>query len=289
MAAWRMQARKGYALLFGLALLAASCDGDDSGAAPDGGETTGEASSSEVIENARESGSIKVGTIVTPPWVMRAPGEEEYEGPEPLYIEKIAEELGVEIEWVESSWETIIQGLESRQFDIAAAPLNPSPEREQVADFAVFTEAGYCYLVGQDSEITTIEDIDNAGVDIATPAGTALIGLMEENFPEANVNAVSLPPGANVNVEDVLTGRHDVTIINSPEVYAYENQFGDDLRVIPSGDECFNSPHLSTPIGVAIRKEDPELLALLERVYEENAEEIEAEDRKATESMSVEG
>ena len=288
----RRRSRRSKPVWLGLLLVVAACGGD-------GGETTATASpaettppsaaTSEVIQAAQEAGSIKIGTIVTPPWVLREPGETEFSGPEPLYMEKVAEELGVEIEWVDSSWETIIQGLEAGQFDIAAAPLNPTEERRQVADFAVFTAAGYCYLVKADSDLQTIEDIGAPGVDIATLAGTALIGLMEEAFPEATISPVTPPPGANENVEDVLTGRHDVTIINSPEVYGFEQRFAGELRVIPSGDECFNNPHLSTPIGVAIRKGDPVLLQLLEDVHAEHADEIEAEDKRATESLTVDG
>jgi ABC-type amino acid transport substrate-binding protein len=272
--------RAGPVLALVLLLLVAGCGGDDDG----GGGSS--ASSDSVVAQAKAAGVLKVGTIVTPPWVLKPPGATEYTGPEPLYVTKIAEEMGVRIEWVESSWETIIQGLQAKQFDLAAAPLNPTDERKQVADFVEFTSAGYCYLVAKDSPITKVDDLNGNGIDIATPAGTALITLMKERFPNAKISSVTLPPGANANAEDVLTGRHDATIINSPEVYQWEQRYADKLRVVPAGDECYNNPDMPTPIGVAVRKGDTETVALLQKVYDANKDAIAAEEERATQSLT---
>jgi ABC-type amino acid transport substrate-binding protein len=252
------------------------------------GDSNGDSNGdSGAVSRIKDAGVVKIGTIVTPPWVNQAPGEKGYTGSEPLYMDLVAKELGVKIEWVPSSWDTIIQGLASKQYDIAAAPLNPSPEREKVASFSNFTEAGYCYLVQDGSTIKEIADINSSDVKVSAPSGSPLVDLMKKTYPKAKVTAVALPPGANTNVEDILTGRYDVAILNSPEVYAYEAKFGGELRMVPAGDECYNSPDLPSPIGAAVRKDETDLLDVLKEVYAANKKEIDAENIKATREMKL--
>ncbi len=77
--------------------------------------TAQEVASSSVIETIKERGVIKIGLSLFKPWSMRDLNGELI-GFELDVGRQLAEDMGVEVEFVPTSWDGIIPALVSRQF-----------------------------------------------------------------------------------------------------------------------------------------------------------------------------
>jgi polar amino acid transport system substrate-binding protein len=278
-------ARRSYSLLLllliaTLALPLSTGFAQDSTPEPDASPVTIEvpaAGESPTIDKIRANGKLRAGVAVTPPWLLQDPTTKEYYGPTIDLIERIAAELGVPVEYVDSGWDVLIAGLQSDKFDLTAAPMFATPERMKVIDFVNYTEAGTCYFAKKDNDkVNSLEDLNSSDVTIVTFTGTGTEEGIRKKYPEATINSIVQPPGGQPPLEDVLSGRADVGPFDSPLAIFLAQQYPD-LKIIPQDAEyCIANADIPFPIGMGFNKNDPAFTAFLQSVVDEMQADLDA-------------
>ncbi|MEL5940136.1 transporter substrate-binding domain-containing protein, partial [Tetragenococcus halophilus] len=97
--------------------------------------TTVQAQEDNSLQNVLDSGTLTVGTSADNPpkeYIRMNDGQEEIVGFDIDVAERIAEELGVELEITNMKFDGLIPSVQEGEFDMALAGFNPTPEREEV-------------------------------------------------------------------------------------------------------------------------------------------------------------
>lgn len=200
------------AAMLAIALVAAGCGGgDDEG----GGEAAGG------VETIEE-GILTVGTDAPfPPFEIGRPPD--VTGYDIEVMNAIAEDLGLEPEYVNSSFDTIFRDVAQGRFDIVAAASTITPQREETVDFSdPYYEAQQALLVEEGSDVASVDDL--SGLTVGAQDGTT-----GETFANDETEAESVrgfPQGPDA-INALVNGQVDAVIIDQPVALdAVEEQGG---------------------------------------------------------------
>ena len=140
-----------------------------------------------VIEEVQDRGTLRVGLGLFEPWsACNADGE--LIGFEIDVATKVAEDMGVEIEFARTNWNYIIPALIAEEFDVIISGMTILPSRNLKVNFTAPYNFTGIYLVAntaQSADLETLEDFNSASVTIATRRGASSIPALENVFPEA--------------------------------------------------------------------------------------------------------
>lgn len=181
-----------------LALVAAGCGGgdDDSGGAGD-------------EEGAKEA--LTVGSdIPYPPFEEgKAPN---YEGFDVALMEAIGENIGREVEFEDTSFDTIFRDLAQGKFDAVASATTITDEREKTVDFTnPYYRSEQAILVKDGGTIDSVEGLKGATVGVQE--GTTGKEFTEEKAEAGEVR--SYPEGPDA-VAALRAGTVDAVVIDIP-------------------------------------------------------------------------
>jgi len=233
------------------AMIAAGCgdEGDDGG--DTGGSTSGE-----------DLGLITEGTLTvgvdTPyePFEIGQPPD--ITGYDIEVMNGIAEELGLEPEYIDTGFGTIFRDTANGQFDTAAAASTITEGREKAVDFTdpYYISQG-ALLIAEDSDIASVDDL--GGLIVGAQDGTTLEDYANKETDAEEVRGY--PEGPNA-ISAMVTGQVDAVIIDQPvAVLAIEEQGGlEVVEEIPL-DEFFGFP--IAPDNDALREAMNEALVTL--------------------------
>jgi len=214
--------------------------------------------------------TLKIGTADSPPWVLFNPKTKKYYGPSVTLFNAVAKQLGMKVQYVDTGYGTAITGLQAHQFDIIGLPLFNTPERMKVIDFVLWTNSGNCYVaLKSNSKVNKLSDFNNSSVTMAVQTGASVQTDFPKKYPKAKVREIGAT-GASPVIQEVLSGRADITDIDAPLVYKYLAAFPK-LKAIPDAATCSRSPDFPHQIGMGIRKDAPkEFRAALQKVVAAN-------------------
>ena len=250
---------------FAAASIAAGCgdDDDDGGDATTGGEVS--TADFELVEE----GVLTVGTDTPfPPFEIGQPPD--ISGYDIDVMDGIAEQLGLETEYIDTGFGTIFRDVANGQFDTVAAASTILRSREKTVDFTdPYYEAQQALLVTDDSDIASVEDL--SGAIVGTQDGTTGETYANDETDAGEVRG--FPEGPNA-VSALRTGQVDAVIIDQPvAVDAVEKTGGVEIvEEIPT-EELYG--FAVAPDNDALREAMNEALATLkedgtiEALYEE--------------------
>jgi polar amino acid transport system substrate-binding protein len=203
----RLWSLLGLIALLATAIVAAGCGGDD-----DEGD-------------GNDLGLITEGTLFvgadTPyePFAIGQPPD--ISGYDIEVLNAIAENLGVEVEYQDTGFQTIFRDVAVGQFDTAAAASTIKRGREEVVDFTdPYYLSATAVLVDEDSDIASFDDLD--GTIVGVQDGTVQEELAND---EANAGEVRAFPEGTTAIPAVLTGQVDAVLIDEAVgAYAIENE-----------------------------------------------------------------
>ncbi len=231
---------------------------------------------SPVVDLVRSAGVLKVGVIVNAPFILQDPVNNTYTGPAADFIKAAADGIGAKIEWVPVNWDTMIAGLQAKQYQILATAVYATEARKSVVDFVNYSKSGVCYVARKtNTKVNALNDIVANDLSIVIPSGASFAGNLKSTYPKLTVETKQLPPGGGNFYEDVLTERYDLTTIESliaPQVVSAQP----DLKVIPSVNECVAKPDFPIDVGIAINKGDAEFEKYLNTVVKAAAPAVDA-------------
>ncbi|ATU95096.1 substrate-binding periplasmic protein [Phyllobacterium zundukense] len=129
-------------------------------------------------QGVQNAGVLRCGAAVAPPHVIRDPATGEYTG---FFVElcrEFAGVLGVKPQFVDTTWDNIVAGLQAGKWDMSMA-LNRTPARAMAIQFSIPAVQNQLTLAyNKDNPkipagAKSVADIDQEGVTIAVMSGTA--------------------------------------------------------------------------------------------------------------------
>ena len=140
-----------------------------------------------VIEEVQDRGTLRVGLGLFEPWsACNADGE--LVGFEIDVATKVAEDMGVEIEFVRTNWNYIISELIAEEFDVIISGMAILPGRSLKVNFTSSYNPAGVFLVANTEQTTglaTPADFNTPSVTLATRRGASSVGFIENAFPDA--------------------------------------------------------------------------------------------------------
>ena len=172
---------------------------------------------SPVLERIKATGEVRVGlTGDYKPFSWEEP-DGHFEGLDAEMAEALADELGVRLVIVKTSWPALMEDLAADRYDIGMGGISVTEERKEHALFSVplLTDGKAPVARCEDKDrFMTLDGIDREGVTvIVNPGGT------NEKFARANIRKATLvlhKDNASI-FEEIAAGRADVMITDAIE------------------------------------------------------------------------
>ena len=170
-----------------------------------------------VDDPVQSAGVLRVGTEgVYAPFSYHDPATGQLTGYDVDVARAVAEKLGVNVEFVETPWDSILAALEANRFDVVANQVTITPERQQLYDLSD------PYAIGEGVIVTRADDDSITSLD-------DLRGRTAAQSTTSNWAQVARDAGARVEAVEGLTqamallsqGRVDVVVNDSLSIYAY--------------------------------------------------------------------
>lgn len=136
----------------------------------------------------------------------------------------IADNLGMEMEYVTTAWDGIIEGLRARRYDGILGSMAITPAREERVDFSIpYYYSGAQVFVLKDSGINSIDDLTSSHT-IGLVTGTTFeqdavdLGVQAKLYEDDNQTLLELINGRNDGVlTDRVVGLNAVTKMRGGE------------------------------------------------------------------------
>ena len=164
------------------------------------------------LKDIQSRGYIRIAVANEIPYGYVAP-EGEAKGAGPDVARAIVGKLGIKpdnIQWVVTSFSSLIPGLQANRFDMTAAEMAIRPERCQKVIYSdPNTSYGDGLLVkdGNPKKITSFSDFTKSGMKLAVMAGADKLAVLQKlGVPEGNI--VTIASNADA-ISTVATGRAD--------------------------------------------------------------------------------
>lgn len=136
------------------------------------------------LEEIQASGKINIGVFSDKSPFGYVDENGDYQGYDVYYANRIAQDLGVEVNFVSTEAANRIEYLETGKVDIILANFTVTEERAQVVDFALpYMNVALGVVSPEDAVVTSLEDIAPEDAVIVI-SGTTAETYLEKNNPE---------------------------------------------------------------------------------------------------------
>jgi polar amino acid transport system substrate-binding protein len=216
----------------------------------------------DTLATVRKRGTLRVGIAANDPAVMHDANDR----PIGLSIDiarRLAEDMGVEVEFVETSWSHIVPDLLNLQFDLIISGMWVTPARALVMNFTHPTASEGVYLFANKKladGMKTAADFNRPEVKLVVYGGTMQELLAKRDFPNATLVVVT---GDANHLTPVIDGSAHAALIPTFAPSAVLSAAPDSL-FLPFGEK----PVASTSSAIAMRKGDADMLNYLNTVLE---------------------
>ncbi len=212
-----------------------------------------ELSSESVIETIKKRQAIKIGLSIFKPWSMRDKNGDLI-GFELDVGTKLAEDMGVEAEFIPTAWDGIIPALVSGKFDAIISGMTTTPQRNLTINFTdPYAYSGLTILANtkMTADLEAIEDYNSEEVTFAARRGATPAALIPQMFPKAKL---LLFDEDGASTQEVLNGKAHATMASEPTPSSEARRYPDVLNV------PFNTAFSATGEAFGIRKGDPDAI-----------------------------
>jgi polar amino acid transport system substrate-binding protein len=210
---------------------------------------------SSTIEKVIRSGKLRVGMSTFVPWAMQSKTGE-WIGFEIDVAKKLAEDMGVKVEFVPTKWEGLIPGLLTGKFDLIIAGMMGTPQRALKINFTAPYDYSVMNMVSNKNvagDMSTVADFNKPEVTVVCRNGTTAVPAVKKWLPKATLRLFS---ENGPMVQELLNGKAHVMVASSPEPAQLAVKHPETLKFI---DEALGLE----PISMGVRKGDPDTLAYL--------------------------
>lgn len=168
-----------------------------------------------LYDRVLKSGKIKCAYVVSDPGCIRDPNTKKLRGIGPDVLEKVAKNLGLQLDWSEEvGWSTMIEGLRTNRYDMVACPIWANAVRAKFVDFShplYFSQVCAYVKTGNTKFSKDLSLLNSDQVRVSTIDGEMADMIARADFPKAK--RVSLPQLSDLSqmLLNVSTNKADVT------------------------------------------------------------------------------
>ncbi|MCY3878303.1 MAG: transporter substrate-binding domain-containing protein [Rhodobacteraceae bacterium] len=213
---------------------------------------TQELASESVIEAIKKRGVIKIGLDLFVPWSMRDKNGELI-GFELDVGRQLAADMGVDVEFIPTSWDGIIPALVAGKFDVIISGMSVTAQRNLTINFTdPYAFSGLAILANSSmTEGFMMEDFNDPDVVFTARRGATPATVIPQKFPQAQL---LLFDEDGASAQEVLNGNAHATLAAQPTPNREAARYPETLYV--PFDDLFD------PRGeaFAVRKGDPDAL-----------------------------
>jgi polar amino acid transport system substrate-binding protein len=170
----------------------------------------------------------------------------------------IAQEMGFEVKHQPTAWDGIVSSLLAKKIDMVYSGMSITPERMEVVDFSIpYWEINQALCVREDSDLNIIAALCGE-YTVGSQRGCTAAEWIEEHLVKTGIlpkDNLKLYEGFSLAVKDLVNGRIDSAMMDDVMVEdaIRKGQAVKIVGIIKTGEAY----------GIAVRKEDKELKALL--------------------------
>lgn len=197
-------------IAFGLALLLvfalAACSSSEESSDNSSDETEAADTDEDVVyrtlDEIIESGYISIGVFSDKNPFGYVDENGDYQGYDIYFANRLAEDLGVEVEFVSTEAANRIEYLQTGKVDIILANFTVTEERAEEVDFALPYMKVSLGVVSPDSNVITSLDDWNEDDEIIVISGTTAETYLTENYPEITLQKYDTYANAKTALEN---------------------------------------------------------------------------------------
>jgi cyclohexadienyl dehydratase len=191
-----------------------------------------EAQEASRLDRILERGTLRVGTTGDfPPMAFSDPATGSYAGYDVEVVERLARDLGVEIEYVPTDWASLVDGIVNDAYDITtSASMNVARAKAAAFSDPIVAFGTVPITLGRNLDrFSGWGSINQEGVTVAVTPGTVFDEQARAFFPAATIHAVE-PPARDF--QEVLDGRALVAITTNVEAASLISTYPE-LALVP--------------------------------------------------------
>jgi polar amino acid transport system substrate-binding protein len=159
--------------------------------------------------------------------------------------------LGKEVEIQNTPFDGLIPALKTGKIDLIISSMTATPERAQSIEFSEpYVKTGLCLLMGKNSLIQSMQELDQPGKVIAVKQGTTGQNYAVNNIKNAKVLVLDMETAC---VLEVVQGKADAFIYDQMSTYSNWKKHADSTRPILK-------PFKEESWAIGLRKGDTQLL-----------------------------
>ncbi|WP_045212077.1 transporter substrate-binding domain-containing protein [Desulfonatronovibrio magnus] len=209
------------------------------------------------LEQVMKRGVMRVGMSTFVPWAMQSK-EGEFIGFEIDVATRLAQDMGVNVEFVPTRWSGIIPALLTGKFDIIIGGMGIRPDRNLKVNFSMPYDYSGMSIVAHKQKakgFTSLDDFNSSDVTIAARLGTTAASAAGDFMPEASLRLFDDEAQA---IQELMNGRVHAVVASAP-LPAFQAIQHPDRLFVPI-EENFTQE----PIGFAVRKGDYDIINFLD-------------------------
>jgi polar amino acid transport system substrate-binding protein len=183
-----------------------------------------------LLGTIQERGRIIVGTSADYPPYESIDAEGNFVGFDMDLMRAIAEKMGVEVEFQDMPFDSLIAAVQEGKIDVVIAAMQSTPERDETVVFSMdYRPTKDAFLGAADSTLELATGLDAAGHSIGAQTGTVQEGWIQSALVDAGLtpaDQVFSYERADQGGLDVQNGRLDLLLIDAEPAIALAEQLG---------------------------------------------------------------
>ena len=220
------------------------------------GDARQELAKTSTLEQVMQRGVLKVGFSTFVPWAMKDKNGD-FVGFEIDVARRLADDMGVKVQFVPTKWDGIIPALLSGKFDIIIGGMGITPSRNLKVNFSSPYEfTGMSVVASRQAAPgkSSLADFNSPGVTVAVRLGTTAEKAAKNFLPKAQLRQFS---DEAASIQELLNGKAQCLVASNPLPRNLAAKYPDQLY-LPMQEDFTREP-----IGFAVRKGDPDFLNYL--------------------------
>jgi polar amino acid transport system substrate-binding protein len=218
-----------------------------------GGEMQQKLTGESTVEQVLKRGTLRVGMSTFVPWAMQDKTGK-LVGFEIDVATRVAQDMGVKVEFVPTKWAGIIPALLTGKFDVIIGGMGILPQRNLKVNFTIpYDVTGMAIVANKDLAGTfkSLDDFNRPDVVIAVRLGGTPVAAAEKFMPKAQLRKFDDESQA---VQELLNGKAHAVIASAPMPAFQALKYPDKLFLPVQG------TFTKEPIGFAFKKGDVDTL-----------------------------
>ena len=172
-------------------------------------------------------------------------GTPELAGFDMALAQRIADDLGLELQVVTIDFDGILMELQNGNIDLGISGFSPSPERKETFDFSDLYYTGGQAFVIRKADVDKYKDFEAfKGLPVGAQNGSIQMGLAEKNTPDANI--IGLTKVTDI-ISELVSGKLEGAFIETAVAEQY-------IKNYPELQIAWDVPYEAEGSAIALKK-----------------------------------